>query len=85
MARHFHSMLLALAFICIATYGQQLTEGYFATICSAQNSTENNSTDAANQQVQWCDGTAGMCFAINIPSNEATDYYVSMTAPQNIG
>jgi Cytochrome domain of cellobiose dehydrogenase len=26
-----------------------------------------------------------MCFAINIPSAEATDYYIAMTAPVNVG
>lgn len=36
-------------------------------------------------EVQWCNGVAGMCFAINIPSADATDYYISMTAPSNVG
>ena len=45
----------------------------------------NSTTPLGKQQVQWCSDGAGMCVAMNIPSDFSTDYYISMTAPSSIG
>ena len=55
-----------------------LTLGFFAALCLGQNLT-------SKQQAQWCDSKAGMCFAINIPSIKAPDYFIAITAPDNVG
>jgi hypothetical protein len=56
----------------------------FVTLCHAQ---FNNATNSTNnkQLAQWCDGKSGLCMAINIPTTSSTDYYLAITAPQNIG
>ena len=56
--------------------------GTIFAVCLAQ---DNGTIILGRQQAQWCDSDPGMCFAINIPSDTATDYYVSMTAPSKVG
>jgi hypothetical protein len=36
-------------------------------------------------QQQWCSGFTGTCFAINVPNSSVMDYYISITAPADIG
>jgi len=55
----------------------------FVTLCRAQ--LPNTNATNNKQLAQWCDGKSGICMAINIPSTSSTDYYLAITAPQNIG
>lgn len=59
----------------------ELIVGSFISVCFGANST----TPLGKQQVQWCSDVAGMCVAMNIPSDFSTDYYISMTAPSSVG